>query len=92
MHDYGSGLNADSFRVTADFALDGVAAGENFAPEVQEHLARRVGVEAMLYAFRSDTSSQVWKLWVNRVASFSRCLVGRSAKHPSMASWNLWKS
>jgi hypothetical protein len=31
MHDYGSGLNTDSFRVTADFELDGVAAGENLA-------------------------------------------------------------
>ena len=33
MHDYGSGLNAESFRVTADFALDGVAVGENLAPK-----------------------------------------------------------
>jgi hypothetical protein len=31
MHDYGSGLNAESFRVTADFALDGVPAGDNLA-------------------------------------------------------------
>ncbi len=31
MHDYGSGLNAESFRVTADFEIDGVAAGENLA-------------------------------------------------------------
>ena len=43
---------------------------------------------AMLYAFGIDTLSQVWKLCVMSVASFSRCLVGRSAKHPSMASWN----
>ena len=27
MHDYGTGLNDASFRVTADFAIDGVAAG-----------------------------------------------------------------
>ncbi len=32
-HDYGSGLAADSLRVTADFTLDGVAAGENLAPK-----------------------------------------------------------
>jgi len=31
MHDYGSGLNVESFTVTADFAMDGVAAGENLA-------------------------------------------------------------
>ena len=31
MHDYGSGLDMESFRVTADFAIDGVAAGENLA-------------------------------------------------------------
>jgi len=35
MHDYGSGLNAESFRVTADFDLDGVAAGENLAAKFQ---------------------------------------------------------
>ena len=33
MHDYGSGLVADSFRVTADFAIDGVKPGENLAPK-----------------------------------------------------------
>jgi hypothetical protein len=33
MHDYGSGLNEKSLRVTADFAIDGVAAGENLAPK-----------------------------------------------------------
>jgi hypothetical protein len=32
MYDYGSGLDLDSFRVTADFALDGAAAGDNLAP------------------------------------------------------------
>jgi hypothetical protein len=32
-HDYGSGLIAQSFRVTADVAIDGVAAGENLAPK-----------------------------------------------------------
>ena len=31
MHDYGSGLNLESFTVTASFAIDGVAAGENLA-------------------------------------------------------------
>ena len=31
MHDYYSGLDLDSFTVTADFAVDGVAAGENLA-------------------------------------------------------------
>jgi hypothetical protein len=31
MHDYGSGLDLDSFTVTADFALDGIAAGRNLA-------------------------------------------------------------
>jgi hypothetical protein len=31
MHDYGSGLDADSFRVTADFAIDGTKPGENIA-------------------------------------------------------------
>jgi hypothetical protein len=31
MHDYYSGLDMNSFRVTADFAVDGVAPGENLA-------------------------------------------------------------
>ncbi len=31
MHDYGTRLNAESFRVTADFEIDGVKAGENLA-------------------------------------------------------------
>jgi hypothetical protein len=31
MYDYGSGLDLDSFQVVADFAVDGVAAGENLA-------------------------------------------------------------
>jgi hypothetical protein len=31
MYDYGSGLDLDSFRVTADFDLDGAAAGDNLA-------------------------------------------------------------
>ncbi|HJT77930.1 MAG TPA: hypothetical protein VJ739_12075 [Gemmataceae bacterium] len=31
MYDYGSGLDADSFTVTADFALDGMSPGENLA-------------------------------------------------------------
>ena len=33
MHDYYTGLDMDSFQVVADFALDGVAAGENLAPK-----------------------------------------------------------
>jgi hypothetical protein len=31
MHDYGSGLDTASFEVVADFAVDGVAAGQNLA-------------------------------------------------------------
>ncbi|OAI54737.1 hypothetical protein AYO44_14305 [Planctomycetaceae bacterium SCGC AG-212-F19] len=31
MHDYGTGLDLDSFTVAADFAINGVAAGENLA-------------------------------------------------------------
>jgi hypothetical protein len=31
MHDYYTGLNADSFQVIADFPIDGVAAGDNLA-------------------------------------------------------------
>jgi hypothetical protein len=31
MHDYGSGLDPDSFEVTADFPVDGVPAGQNLA-------------------------------------------------------------
>jgi hypothetical protein len=31
MHDYGSGLDLDSFTVTADFAIDGIPAGRNLA-------------------------------------------------------------
>ena len=31
MHDYGTGLDLDSFSVTADFAIDGVKPGENLA-------------------------------------------------------------
>ena len=33
MHDYDTGLDMDSFQVVADFALDGVAAGQNLAPK-----------------------------------------------------------
>src|SRR5262249_8842656 len=36
MHDYGSGLDRESCRVVADFAVDGVAAGENLAPRFRE--------------------------------------------------------
>jgi hypothetical protein len=32
MEDHGTGLDMDSFEVAADFALDGVAAGQNLAP------------------------------------------------------------
>ena len=35
MADYGTGLNADRFEVVADFAIDGVAAGENLAKKFQ---------------------------------------------------------
>jgi hypothetical protein len=35
MHDYGSGLDMSSFEVIADFALDGVAAGQNLAAKFQ---------------------------------------------------------
>jgi hypothetical protein len=31
MHDYGAGLDGDSFSVKADFEIDGIAAGENLA-------------------------------------------------------------
>ena len=36
MHDYGSGIDARSFTVTADFAIDGVKAGENLADRFKE--------------------------------------------------------
>jgi hypothetical protein len=39
MHDYGSGLDKDSFRVVADFEVDGVAAGENLAAKFQSKSA-----------------------------------------------------
>jgi hypothetical protein len=35
MYDYGTGLDLDSFQVTADFALDGAPAGENLARKFQ---------------------------------------------------------
>jgi Hydrazine synthase alpha subunit middle domain len=35
MYDYGSGLDMDSFRVTADFAIDGIKPGENLALKFQ---------------------------------------------------------
>ena len=44
------------------------------------------GKLVMLYAFRSDTLSHVWKLWVSSVASFAWYFVGISAIQPSMAS------
>lgn len=33
MHDYGTGLDATSFTVTATVPVNGVAAGENIAPK-----------------------------------------------------------
>lgn len=36
MHDYGTGLDPASFRAIADFAVDGVAAGENLAGKFKE--------------------------------------------------------
>jgi hypothetical protein len=33
MHDYYTGLDMDSFQVVADFALDGVPAGQDLAPK-----------------------------------------------------------
>ncbi|HLW65321.1 MAG TPA: hypothetical protein VKS79_08380 [Gemmataceae bacterium] len=35
MHDYGSGLDMDSFRVTPDFTIDGIKPGENLASKFQ---------------------------------------------------------
>jgi mono/diheme cytochrome c family protein len=35
MYDYGTGLDLDTFQVTADFSLDGVPAGENLARKFQ---------------------------------------------------------
>jgi hypothetical protein len=35
MHDYGSGLDLGSFRVTADFEVDGIPAGQNLARHFQ---------------------------------------------------------
>jgi len=36
MHDYYTGLDPDSFTVTADFEIDGVAAGENLASKFKQ--------------------------------------------------------
>ena len=33
MHDYGTGLDASSFEVVADFAVNGIAAGQNLGPK-----------------------------------------------------------
>jgi hypothetical protein len=35
MHDYDTGLDMDSFRVTADFSIDGAPAGENLATKFE---------------------------------------------------------
>lgn len=34
MHDYGSGLDLESLEVSADFTVDGIAAGTNLAPKL----------------------------------------------------------
>jgi hypothetical protein len=39
LHDTGTGLDAESLRVVADFALDGTAAGENLAKQFKEAAA-----------------------------------------------------
>ena len=39
MHDYDTGLDMDSFQVVADFALDGVAAGQNLASKFKAKIA-----------------------------------------------------
>jgi hypothetical protein len=36
MHDYNTGLDPGSFEVTADFPINGIAAGENLAPKFKE--------------------------------------------------------
>ena len=35
VHDYYTGLDMDTFKVTADFPINGIAAGENLAPKFQ---------------------------------------------------------
>jgi hypothetical protein len=52
MHDYYTGLDADSFSVTADFAIDGVPAGENLAKRFQ---ARGNGVWELALAKPLDS-------------------------------------
>jgi len=47
MHDYGTGLNDPSFRVIADFPLDGVAAGEDLSKRFK---AKGDGVLEMVVA------------------------------------------
>jgi hypothetical protein len=36
MHDYYTGIDPNSFRVSADVALEGVAAGDNLAPRFKQ--------------------------------------------------------
>ncbi len=43
MYDYYTGLDMESFRVVADFALDGVPAGENLAPRFRARSRRACG-------------------------------------------------
>ena len=45
MHDYGTGLDLDSLRVTADFPIDGIAAGENLASRFEQ--LGRLALEAV---------------------------------------------
>ena len=44
--------------------------------------------DVILHAARNEAGSNSWKLWVMRVASFSRCLVGMWSRQPSMAWQN----
>ncbi|HUY90496.1 MAG TPA: hypothetical protein VMV10_17295, partial [Pirellulales bacterium] len=43
------------------------------------------------HAAKNEAGLKVWKLWVIRDCSCSRCSVGIFAKQPSMAAWNSWK-
>jgi hypothetical protein len=47
MHDYGAGIDAASFTVSADFAIDGLKPGTNLAPRFQ---AKSDGVREFLLA------------------------------------------
>ena len=43
MHDYDTGLDAESFAVVADFAVDGVAGGQNLAAKFKARRRRACG-------------------------------------------------